>query len=189
MEKQYIILILCSILVIANGNGVATGPKAVRKWFKKVSPAKEKLTEFHFYLHDIVSGRNPTNIPVAMANATSQSPTYFGLIAAMDDLLTEGPEPNSKVVGRACGIFGSSSLQEVGLHMTFHIVFTEGKYNGSTLAVSGYNPFRNRFRELPIVGGSGVFRLARGVATLENVWYNSTSGDALVEYYVMVLHY
>ncbi|KAL2477091.1 Dirigent protein 23 [Forsythia ovata] len=101
MEKEYIILILCSILVIANG--VAKGPRAVRKWFKKVSPAKEKLTEFHFYLHDIVSGRNPTNIPVAMANATAQSPTYFGLIAAMDDLITEGPEPNSKVVGRASG--------------------------------------------------------------------------------------
>ncbi|CAA2989908.1 dirigent 22-like [Olea europaea subsp. europaea] len=189
MEKHYIILILCSILVFANGNGVAQGPKAVRKWFKKHSNAKEKLTEFHFYLHDIVSGRNPTNIPVAMANATTQSPTYFGLIAAMDDLLTEGPEPDSKVVGRASGLFGSSSLQELGLHMTFNIVFTEGKYNGSMLAVSGYNQFNNRYRELPIVGGSGVFRLARGVATLENVWYNNTSGDALVEYHVVVLHY
>ncbi|CAI9768517.1 unnamed protein product [Fraxinus pennsylvanica] len=124
-----------------------------------------------------------------MANATAQSPTFFSLIATMNDLLTEGPEPDSKVVGRASGLFGSSSLQEVELHMTFNIVFTEGKYNGSMLTVSGYNLFNNRYRELPIVGGCGVFRLAHGVATLENVWYNNTSDDAVVEYHVMVLHY
>ncbi|KAL2460042.1 Dirigent protein 21 [Abeliophyllum distichum] len=181
---------VCSIFVIPQcSNGIAQEPKSVKKWFKDLHHAKEKLTEFHFYLHDIVSGKNPTNIRVAMANATAQSSTYFGLIGVMDDVLTEGPEPDSKIVGRAPGIFGSSSLEEIGLHMTFNIVFTEGKYKNSTLAVSGYNPFQKQYRELSIVGGSGAFRLARGVATLHTVWYNDTSGDALVEYHVMVLHY
>ncbi|CAA2958133.1 dirigent 22-like [Olea europaea subsp. europaea] len=97
MEKHYIILILCSILAHANGNGdgVALGLEAVTKWFEELPNATEKLTEFHFFLHDIVSGRNSKNIPVAMANATTKSPTYFGLIATMDYLITEGYEPDS----------------------------------------------------------------------------------------------
>ncbi|GFP89018.1 dirigent protein 21 [Phtheirospermum japonicum] len=144
----------------------------MRNWFEKLPHMKRKVTELHFYLHDIVAGPNPTNIPTAI-----------------DDLLTTGPSPNSTIVGRAKGLFGSTSLDDIGFHMTFNIVFTNGKYNGSTLSLIGHNPFLNEFRELPIVGGSGVFRLARGLALLSNLVLNNTSGDAVVEYNVVVLHY
>jgi len=40
---------------------------------------------------------------------------------------------------------------------------------------------------MPIVGGSGVFRLAQGIATAKTYWFNLTSGDDVVEYNVMVL--
>ncbi|KAK4424073.1 Dirigent protein 21 [Sesamum alatum] len=190
MDKViYTILMLCLIvpatLPMVHGNG----PSATVNWFKKLAHKSQKTTHLHFYLHDIVSGPSPTNIPIAVANSTAQSPTYFGLIAAIDDPLTLGPSPDSEIVGRAQGLFGSTSLEEIAFHMSFDIVFTKGRYNGSTLTVVGRNPFLREYRELSIVGGSGVFRLARGTAVLNTVKYNSTWGDAVVEYNVMVLHY
>ena len=35
-------------------------------------------------------------------------------------------------------------------------------YNGSTFSVVGRNPAMKEVREIPVVGGSGLFRLARG---------------------------
>ncbi|KAK3028669.1 hypothetical protein RJ639_037849 [Escallonia herrerae] len=152
-------------------------PKAVEEWFQNLSHRKEKLTKLHFYFHDIVSGKNPSAVHVAQANTTFTSPTLFGLVSMMDDALRVGPEPDSKIVGRAQGIYGSAGLEEFG------------KCNGSTLSVLGRNPVFHDCREMPIVGGSDVFRVARGVATAKTIWLNLTTGDAVVEYQVMVLHY
>ncbi|KAL8556366.1 hypothetical protein ACS0TY_003975 [Phlomoides rotata] len=194
MEKKLIVISLLYSLVLTaipavHGSRASSGPNALKNWYKNVPRMKQKVTELNFFLHDIVAGPNPTNIPIAMSNFTSRSPTYFGLIAAIDDPLTSGPSPNSSVVGRAQGLVGSASLSEIGLHMSFNIVFTTGEYNGSTLTLAGHNPFMNEFRELPIVGGSGVFRLAKGSALLDTLTFNQTSGDAVIEYHVVVLHY
>ncbi|XP_011088571.1 dirigent protein 21-like [Sesamum indicum] len=185
-------MVVIAAMVVVDGHsptGSNEGPREMKDWYRKLPHMKHKVTELHFYLHDIVSGSNPTNVPLVVTNSTSQSPTYFGLIAAIDDPLTEGPAPDSPIVGRAQGLFGSTSLDKIAYHMTFNFVFTSGKYNGSTLSVVGHNPFMDEYRELPIVGGSGVFRLARGTALLNTLTFNSTSGDAVVEYDVVVLHY
>ena len=58
---------------------------------------EEKLSRLHFYFHDIVSGPEPTAVRVAEAAMINKSATVF----MMDDLLIEGPEPNSKMVGKA----------------------------------------------------------------------------------------
>lgn len=196
MEKLFIFSVLCSIVLISmpvvhglGPNSISKGPNSLKNWYRKIPYMKQKVTDLHFYLHDIVSGPNPTNIPIAISNFTAQSPTLFGLLAAIDDPLTSGPSPDSTIVGRAQGLFGSASLDEIGFHMTFNIVFTTGKYNGSTLTLVGHNPFMDEFRELPVIGGSGVFRLARGTALLNTVTFNRTSGNAVVEYNVVVLHY
>ncbi|XP_073128152.1 dirigent protein 22-like [Henckelia pumila] len=174
---------------IAHDGYVAQEPEAVENWFKNLPYAKEKVTKLHFFFHDIVGGKNPTAITVAQANSTPQSPTGFGLVRVMDDALTVGPERQSKYLGGAQGIYGSASLEDLGLLMILNFVFTDGKYNGSTLSVLGHNPVLHEYRELAVVGGSGVFRLARGIATAKTVWFNLTTTDAVVEYHVMVLHY
>ncbi|KZV41113.1 dirigent protein 22-like [Dorcoceras hygrometricum] len=93
------------------------------------------------------------------------------------------------MVGRAQGIYSLASLEEVGLLMTFNFVFTDGKFNGSTLNVLGHNPVFHKYREMPIVGGSGAFRLARGIATARTVSFNATTTDAVAEYHVTAMHY
>ncbi|PQQ15980.1 dirigent protein 22 [Prunus yedoensis var. nudiflora] len=61
-----------------------------------------------------------------------------------------------------------------------NFVFVEGMYKGSTISILGRNPVLNNVREMPIIGGTGLFRFARGYALAHTVWFNPT-GDAIVE--------
>ncbi|KAL6963739.1 hypothetical protein U1Q18_034744 [Sarracenia purpurea var. burkii] len=189
MEKIAIILLFCSMaMAMPMVHGAGEEPQqAVDRWFQN----KEKVTKLHFYFHDTVSGKNPTAVLVTEPDPTKPVLPLnpFGSIFMMDDPLTIGPEPKSTLLGRAQGIYASAALEGVGLLMTLNYVFTAGSLNGSTLSILGRNPILEEYREMPIVGGSGVFRLARGIATAKTYWFNSTSGDAVVEYHVVVLHH
>ncbi|XAR70052.1 hypothetical protein NMG60_11001871 [Bertholletia excelsa] len=156
---------------------------------KKYGLKREKLSHLNFYFHDIVSGKQPTAVRVAEAAMTVRSPTLFGAVVMMDDPLTTAPEMSSEQVGRAQGIYSSADLNELGLLMVLNFAFTSGKYNGSTLSVLGRNPVFETVREMPVVGGTGLFRFARGYAHARTHWSNLTSGDAVVEYNVYVFHY
>ncbi|KAJ9549382.1 hypothetical protein OSB04_021925 [Centaurea solstitialis] len=190
-HRLLISMIVLLARCLVHGN-IDQDPLAVEEWFKNLpnmTPIHTDHTHLHFYLHDIVSGTTPTAMRVAQSNITSTSPTFFGFIAMVDDKLTTGPQPNSTIVGRAQGIYGSACLEESGLLMTMNLVFTGGEYNGSTLSLLGRNAVFHPYREMPIVGGSGVFRMAKGVAIAKTYDFNTTSGDAIVEYNVMVVHY
>lgn len=150
---------------------------------------QEQLSHLRFYFHDILSGPNPTAVRVAQADVTSRSPTGFGATVMIDDPLTESPERESKPVGRAQGIYAIASQTEAALLMVLNFAFTEGKYNGSTLSVLGRNSVFSSVRELPVVGGSGVFRFARGYAQAQTHTMDLKTGDACVEYNVYVYHY
>jgi hypothetical protein len=148
-----------------------------------------KISHLHFYFHDLLEGTNVTAVDVASAPATDSSLTQFGMVRVMDDWLTEGPEATSKMVGRAQGIYVSSSQEKLHLLMATTFVFESGKYNGSTLSMVGKNAVFDEVREMPIVGGSGLFRLARGYALARTHSFDLKSGNAVVEYNVTVLHY
>ncbi|XP_072952583.1 dirigent protein 21-like [Typha angustifolia] len=99
----------------------------------------------------------------------------------IDDLLTDGPSPTSAVVGRAQGFYMFASLKDSALLVNMNVVLTEGKYNGSTLAILGRDPILSLVRELSVVGGSGRFRMARGYVLWKTYFFNITSGDAVLE--------
>ncbi|XP_058078139.1 dirigent protein 4 [Magnolia sinica] len=149
---------------------------------------KEKVTHLHFYLHDIISGKKPSAVMVAHANTTEKGPTPFGSVFAIDDLITEGPEP-TKVIGNAQGLYVSSGQDILSLVLVVDFGFTSGKYNGSSFSVLSRNPITEVERELAVVGGRGKFRLARGFAHLKTYYLNITNGDAIIEYDVTLLHY
>ncbi|XP_022743512.1 dirigent protein 22-like [Durio zibethinus] len=184
-------LFLCTLLCFS----IALVVSAKSDGFSNIiSPAKlglkrEKLTHLHFYFHDIVSGRNPTAVRVADAAMTNKSQTGFGAVVMVDDPLTVAPERNSKLVGKAQGIYASAAQEEVGLLMVMNFAFMEGKYNGSSLSLLGRNTVFSTVREMPIVGGSGLFRFARGYAQAKTHIFDIKSGDAVVEYNVYVFHY
>ncbi|KAK6145095.1 hypothetical protein DH2020_021915 [Rehmannia glutinosa] len=148
-------------------------------------PMKEKLSHFKLYWHDILSGRAPTSVQIV------KPPTQngFGMVNMIDNPLTVGPELSSKVVGKAQGFYAMASQEEIGLLMTMNFVFTYGKYNGSTITILGRNSVLNEVREMPVVGGSGLFRFARGYVEARTHMFDIKTGDATVEYNVYVMHY
>ncbi|KAH6784872.1 hypothetical protein C2S52_009831 [Perilla frutescens var. hirtella] len=172
-------------------NALEQSPTGVENWFENLKEAKPKLTKLHFYYHN---SRNPEKnlsaVQVAKAApAFSEQPPYFGVLTITDDPLTAGPEIDSKRVGYGQGFYATSSLEEVSMLMGVTFAFTGGEYDGSTLAVLGRNAIGDRYRELPIVGGTGVFRLARGIVTLQTYFFNFTMALAIVEMNVVALHY
>ncbi|GMN26058.1 hypothetical protein TIFTF001_040796 [Ficus carica] len=156
---------------------------------RKFALRREKLSHLHFYFHDIRGGDKPTAIKVAEAKTSNASRTGFGFVTVIDDPLTVGSERSSKQVGRAQGIYASASQLDLSLLMVLNYVFTEGKFNGSTLSILGRNAIFRDVREMPIVGGSGVFRFARGYAQARTHKLDFKTGDAVVEYNVYVLHF
>ncbi|RZC44011.1 hypothetical protein C5167_036961 [Papaver somniferum] len=142
---------------------------------------KEKMTKLHFYFHDVITGKNPVAVQIAQARGTKSSPTMFGAMFMIDDPLTEGPSPRSRLVGRAQGFYGHSGKDELSLTMSMSLVFTGNKkFNGSTISVLSRNPIEHTKRELAIVGGTGYFRYARGF--ISGKTYRVSGPDAIVEY-------
>lgn len=148
----------------------------------------ETETKLHFYFHDIVTGSNPTAIRIAQASTTNSSSSFFGALVMIDDPLTETPDPKSKLIGRAQGMYAMASQEEAGLMMVMNFHFVQGEYNGSTLAVLGRNAVMSGIREMPIIGGSKMFRFARGYAQAKTYQLDMSTGNAIVEYNVRVLH-
>ncbi|MCL7032308.1 hypothetical protein MKW94_004175 [Papaver nudicaule] len=147
----------------------------------------EKMTRLHFYFHDVQNGKNPTAIRIAEAPGSKASSTLFGAMNMMDERLTEGPDPNSKLVGRAQGFYGFSSKSEVSLIMGMSIVFTANKkFNGSTIVVLTQNAVTHTEREFAIVGGTGYFRFARGY--ISGKTYRITVPNSIIEYDCTIVH-
>ncbi|XP_017438130.1 dirigent protein 22 [Vigna angularis] len=108
---------------------------------------------------------------------------YFGISVFSFDELREatnnfdearkfgegGPEPTSKVVGRIEGLVAGTSQREFIL-VVLNFVFTEGNYNGSTITVLGRNRITQNIREIPVIGGTGVFRFATGYAETNTIF-------------------
>ncbi|EES15744.1 hypothetical protein BDA96_08G059000 [Sorghum bicolor] len=149
----------------------------------------EKSTHIKLYWHDVVSGPSPTAVPVARAAVTNTSKTAFGAVVVIDDPLTEGPDlKSSKPLGRAQGTYIGAGKDEVSLMMNMNFVFQAGKYNGSTVAIMGRNAVFNAVREMAVVGGTGVFRMARGYAQARTHTLDLKTGDATVEYNLYIKH-
>ncbi|ERN13407.1 dirigent protein 22 [Amborella trichopoda] len=155
-------------------------------WRERQGIGQPKVSHLHFYFQGVLTGPNPTSVLVAELNSTQASPTSFGSIYVHDDLLTEGPNLTSKLIGTVQGIEVVSSQTELSVTMALNFVFTGGEFNGSTLTVVGRNPILQDVREMPVVGGNGVLRLAQGYALLRTISFDAAA--VTVEYNVTVIH-
>ncbi|XP_057768756.1 dirigent protein 21-like [Salvia miltiorrhiza] len=183
-------LAIFSLIIFLSAAPIINSQEFSRKFSKReMGMKREKLSHLHFYFHDVLGGRNPTAVRVAQAATTSSYPYKFGEVLIIDDRLTVGPNLSSKVVGRAQGMYASADVSDAGLLMVFNFAFVEGRFNGSTLSVLGRNAVLSAAREMPIVGGSGVFRFARGYARTQTHLLDLKMGYAVEEYDVYVFHY
>ncbi|XP_024991532.1 dirigent protein 22-like [Cynara cardunculus var. scolymus] len=188
MKRESKLLILCTIfMAFPLVHSISEGPKEVQQWFKELPIKQEKVTKLHFYFHDTTTGPAQTAHQIAESNISSTTITQFGRTFMFDNPLTVEPDVRSVRIGKGQGFFGAASFEEPRFLMNLNFVFTSGRYNGSTLQFLGMNPILHRVREMSIVGGTGAFRLARGIATAQTYFLNDTS--SIVEYNLVVVHY
>ncbi|XWS67762.1 hypothetical protein CRYUN_Cryun04dG0033200 [Craigia yunnanensis] len=148
-------------------------------------PVPERVTYLHFFLHDTLSGKNPSAVIVARPNITiapNGALAPFGSVLATNDPLTVGPDLTSEVVGNAQGLVVSTGQDVLSLILYLDFGFTQGEFNGSSFSVFSRNPITQTERVLAVVGGTGF-------AQLKTYFVNITSGDAIVEYNVTVIHH
>ncbi|KAI3966065.1 hypothetical protein MKW92_040602 [Papaver armeniacum] len=158
------------------------------QWQQSSSEIKtKKITRLHLFLHDMASGKDPSSVKVVDHSNTYNSPGYFGFVAMADDILREGPEPTSKAIGRAQGLIAFASREEFAEIMSMSFVFTDGEFKGSSASILGRNPIFQPVREMPIIGGTGSFRFARGFVVSKTHWVDVTTHDLTEKYHLTAL--
>ncbi|CAN1278035.1 Pterocarpan synthase 1 [Linum perenne] len=151
---------------------------------KTLGLAREKQTHLHFYFHDII-----TAPPTRTVTNVLDNNTFYGGVYLSDDSLTLGPELTSTSVGTARGIYSFPSPNDFVLEMVYNLAFTHGVYNGSTLTLVGPIFPRVIVNELSIVGGTGLFRFARGYAVAKRIVLDFNALLVVRELDVYVSHY
>ncbi|KAH6777716.1 hypothetical protein C2S51_009028 [Perilla frutescens var. frutescens] len=152
-------------------------------FLRDICGGKEKVVRLRCYVHDLrVGNENPTVYTVATASITPNSPTSFGSINVVDDLVTAEPSINSTEIGRIQGLTTSADLSVNGVALNLNVYFTAGRFNGSTISILGRNQVMNPHRELPVAGGTGAFRFARGYAYQTTYSYDTVTSYAVMEF-------
>ncbi|KQK12550.1 dirigent protein 4 [Brachypodium distachyon] len=185
-----LLLLLFVVLLVSVQRDDAAAAAAANEEYQ---PGPEKVTKLHFYLHDTLSGKDPGAVLVARGAAAPLArpgdPTPFSSVYATDDVLTEGPQRASRVVGSAQGLYVSSGRKGLSLVLGMDFELTDHG-NGSSFVVFSRNPvLAGDGRELAVVGGRGKFRMARGFALLRTQYLDTGNGDAIVEYNVTLFHH
>lgn len=186
LNINYANLIIFSLLIATqiNVNARKLGDEGDELELDYICLKNEKLAKIHFYAQDLAGGPNSTVFEVARAAISTDELLSFGKVLVVDDLLTAGPGRDSGKVGRSQGIVTSADMRTPATALSFNVVFTSGKYNGSTLSIAGRNQVSDSKRRLAVLGGTGVFRFTRGYAVLTT--YSSLVGEDLKTYYVVI---
>ncbi|KAK8522196.1 hypothetical protein V6N13_115169 [Hibiscus sabdariffa] len=180
------------ILALILGVCTAIPCRAYYSESKPYVPPAEKVTQLHFFLHDTVSGKDPSAVLVARPNFTTafnNTPIPFGSVFAIDDPITVGPNLTSGVIGNAQGLWASTGKDVLDLVVYWDIGFTEGKFNGSSFSLFSRNTITQTEREAAVVGGRGEFRMAKGVAKFKTYFADFSTADAIMECNITLIHY
>ncbi|CAL5061412.1 unnamed protein product [Urochloa decumbens] len=158
-----LILLLLVLAGAAHGGRQRTPP-----------PCKEMTVYYHNILYDGANTANATAAvaaqPTLLSRSASINDTYFGEIVVFDDLVTAGPALASDPVARAQGFFFYDKKESPNAWFAFSLVFNSTAYRG-TLNLMGADLIAEKARDISVVGGTGDFFMARGVATLRTDSY------------------
>ncbi|XP_021727295.1 disease resistance response protein 206-like [Chenopodium quinoa] len=126
-----------------------------------------------YYFHDVVyNGKNAKNATSAIVAAPAwgnrtifAGQNRFGDVVVFDDPITLTNDFHSTPVGRAQGFYLYDKKDVFTSWFGFSFVFNSTEHKGS-LNFAGANPSTNKARDISVIGGTGDFFMARGVATL-----------------------
>jgi hypothetical protein len=96
-------------------------------------------------------------------------------VNVFDNMVREGPDPASRLIGRAQGLAVHASLDGRSGLVSINFVFSDyGGYSGSALTTQGPMGESGAWEQI-IVGGTGKLRFARGYMVSELADSTNTS--------------
>ncbi|KAL7216298.1 hypothetical protein ACSBR1_028277 [Camellia fascicularis] len=158
--------------------------------------ASSQAYDYHFietnmtlYFQEYYAGPNATVNKLTGIPGNIWAFDSFGTIYAVDDQITQSPDKNSSEIARGQGIYITSSLDGANMQVLISIVFTSNEYNGSTLEIQGHNIQLADVKEISVVGGTGKFKFAKGIATFETICTDKSIFYSLIRCNFSVLQY
>ncbi|XP_019422681.1 PREDICTED: disease resistance response protein 206-like [Lupinus angustifolius] len=166
MEPMRLIIstLLLLLLITMGSSSSPTNPR------QRVHVPCKRLV---FYFHDIIyNGHNFKNATSTIVGAPSwanktilANQNHFGDLVIFDDPITLDNNLHSPQVGRAQGFYIYDKKEIFTSWLSFSFVFNSTHHKG-TLNFAGADPLMNKTRDISVIGGTGEFFMARGVATL-----------------------
>ncbi|KAI4370121.1 hypothetical protein MLD38_018502 [Melastoma candidum] len=145
-------------------------PAAARtRRVRSLKPCEELAFFFHDIIYDGTNAKNATSAIVAAPAGGDKIKldglNHFGDLAVFDDPITLDNNLHSKPVGRAQGFYFYDKKEIFTAWLGFSFVFNSTEHRGS-INFAGADPLMNKTRDISVIGGTGDFFMARGVATL-----------------------
>ncbi|MCO5607619.1 hypothetical protein L7F22_061816 [Adiantum nelumboides] len=191
---RIVALVAFFCLVLSTG---ALADKDDKKQLKECRKRAASLcgpSSFTFYLHNTVysvavDNRDYfTSVYGRLPNVTWTNTYSFGVTSTFEAPLTSGPSNSSQHLGQANGLWQLDS--KVGF-MLFHIFtanITEGDYKG-TINIFGQIREIDPVRYLTVIGGTGDFLGARGLATNRLIMLEASLPAKWILSFVLDLYY
>ncbi|XP_010541338.1 PREDICTED: dirigent protein 6 [Tarenaya hassleriana] len=135
---------------------------------RKAFDPKKPCKRFVFYYHDILyDGDNVANATsAAIVSPPGLGNFKFGKFVVFDDPITVDKNYLSTPVARAQGFYFYDMKTDYNSWFAYTLVFNSTEHRG-TLNIMGADLMMEKTRDLSIVGGTGDFFMARGIATFE----------------------
>lgn len=145
----------------------ATATPTSRK-LRSHRPCKTLVVYFHDILYNGHNQKNATSAIVgepAWGNKTSLvGQNHFGNVVVFDDPVTLDNNLHSPQIGRAQGFYLYDKKEIFTAWLGFSLVFNSTDHKGS-INLAGADPL-NKTRDISVIGGTGDYFMARGIATL-----------------------
>jgi hypothetical protein len=131
-------------------------------------PCKKMTLYYHDILYNGVNNTaNATSAAATNPTALSNS-TYLGMLVVFNDPVTERnvlPVGKEVPAARAQGFYFYDKKESFNAWFAFSLVFNSTAHKG-TINLMGADLMGEKTRDISVVGGTGDFFMARGIATL-----------------------
>ncbi|KAL3498942.1 hypothetical protein ACH5RR_041674 [Cinchona calisaya] len=142
---------------------------------RKIKPDKP-CKHLTVYYHDILfNGTNKANATsAAAANPTQLGNTNFGMVVVFDDPITKDQHLLSTPIARAQGFYFYDMKTSYNAWFAYTLIFNSTEHKG-TINIMGADMMGETTRDLSVVGGTGDFFMARGIATFRTDTFEGTA--------------
>ncbi|GLU07018.1 hypothetical protein SLE2022_239980 [Rubroshorea leprosula] len=153
-------LVLFFLLVVSQSAFAA--PKTIN--------ARNPCKRMVLYYHDLLLNANGTDVDnstsAAITNPAKLGNNYvFGKLIVFDDPVTKDQNLHSPPVAKAQGLYFYDMRTDFTAWFAFSLIFNSTEHKG-ILNIMGADLMMEKTRDFTVVGGTGDFFMARGIATV-----------------------